>query len=259
VSVTEVSYVEARGVRTRVRRAGEGPPVVVLHGWGGRLESMIPIADCLHDRFLTVALDLPGFGESQMPPEAWGSEEYAQHVAAVLESMGIARAHFVGHSFGAKASLCLAAARPDMVDKLVVAGSPGLRASPSLEARIKRVVSRTARSVGRLGAPGRALRDSIYRRIASRDYREAGELRPILVRVVNEDLADALTKIASPTLLVWGVGDHDVPVTMARRMEKLIPDAGLVTLEGAGHFSYLDQPARFCRIVRHFFLGEEAR
>jgi pimeloyl-ACP methyl ester carboxylesterase len=259
VSVTEVSYVDAQGIHTRVRRAGEGSPVVVLHGWGGRLESMVPVADCLHDRFLTVALDLPGFGESQMPPEVWGSEEYARHVAAVLDSIGIARAHCVGHSFGAKAALCLAAARPDMVDKLVVVASPGLRTPPSLEARIKRTMSRGARSVGRLGAPGRALRDAMYRRVASRDYRDAGELRPILVRVVNEDLADVLTKIASPTLLVWGADDEDVPVAVARRMERLIPDAGLVTLEGAGHFCYLDQPARFCRIVRHFFLGEEAR
>ncbi len=220
---------------------------------------MIPVADCLQDRFRTVALDLPGFGESQLPPEVWGSEEYAEHIAAVLSSVGVDRAHFVGHSFGAKTSLCLAAARPDMVDKLVVAGSPGLRIPPSFEARIKRTASRAARLFGRLGAPGQALRDAIYRRVASRDYREAGELRPILVRVVNEDLAGALTTITSPTLLVWGVDDDAVPVAVAQRMEKLIPDAGLVVLEGAGHFCYLDQPVAFCRIVRHFFIGEESR
>jgi len=259
VSVKDVSYVEARGVRTRVRQVGEGTPVVVLHGWGGRIESMTPVADCLQDRFRTVAIDLPGFGESQSPPEAWGSGEYAEHVAAVLESLGLTRAHFVGHSFGAKTSLCLATARPEMVDKLVVAGSPGLRIPPSFKAQIKQSASRAARLFGRLGAPGRSLRDAIYRRVASQDYREAGELRPILVRVVNEDLTEILGAIASPTLLVWGVADEVVPLAVARRMEKLIPDAGLVVLEGAGHFCYLDQPVRFCRIVRHFLIGEGPR
>lgn len=232
---------------------GQGHPVVVLHGWGGRIESMAPVIECLAPGFRVVAPDLPGFGESPGPAEAWGTPEYAGFVRSLLDRRGIAAAHFVGHSFGAKTSLYLAATETDLVSKLVLAGSSGLRSAPSGRARIKRAVSRGARVAGELGAPGRALRDAIYRRVASQDYRDAGELRPVLVRVVNEDLASLLPRIKAPTLLVWGDKDDAVPLAHARTMERLIPDAGLVIIEGAGHFTYLDDPARFCRIVRHFF------
>jgi pimeloyl-ACP methyl ester carboxylesterase len=121
-----------------------------------------------------------------------------------------------------------------------------------VKARAKRVVSRTARFAGRLGPPGRALRQAVYDRIASSDYKDAGDLRPILVKVVNEDIAPLLPRITSPTLLIWGSKDDAVPLAHARRMETLIPDAGLVIFEGAGHFAYLDEADRFCTVVRHF-------
>jgi pimeloyl-ACP methyl ester carboxylesterase len=75
------------------------------------------------------------------------------------------------------------------------------------------------------------------------------------VKVVNEDIAHLLGRVRVPTLLVWGSEDDAVPVAHARRMERLIPDAGLVVFEGAGHFAYLDHADRFCRIAKHFFGG----
>jgi pimeloyl-ACP methyl ester carboxylesterase len=244
--------VDVGGQRTRVLETGDGPPVVVLHGWGGRIESMNPVIGCLSGHFRVVALDLPGFGESPPPTGGWGTPDYAAYVRDVVGETGVARAHFLGHSFGAKTSLYLAATHPDLVEKLVLAGSPGLRGSPSPAVRAKRLVSKGARVAGRLGPVGRVLRDALYDRIASKDYKEAGALRSILVNVVNEDLSHLLPRVASPTLLVWGTGDDAVPVTHARIMERLIPDAGLVLLEGAGHFAYLEDPQRFCRVVRHF-------
>jgi pimeloyl-ACP methyl ester carboxylesterase len=77
-------------------------------------------------------------------------------------------------------------------------------------------------------------------------------MRPTLVKLVNADLRPYMPAIAVPTLLVWGSEDTDTPLSAAREMERLIPDAGLVVLEGAGHYSYLDQPDRFARIVSHF-------
>ncbi len=245
--------VDAAGQRTRIVEAGSGFPVVVLHGWGGRIESMAPVIDCLARSFRVVALDLPGFGEAPPPPSAWGTPEYAEFVAGHVRSAGIERAHWVGHSFGAKASLYLAATAPALVEKLVLVGSPGLRTAVSLRARLKRAASKGARAAAALGPPGRALKAAVYRRIASQDYNNAGELRPVLVRVVNEDLSELLPRVAAPTLLVWGGKDDAVPVAHARAMERAIPDAGLVLFEDAGHFAYLDEPDRFCRVVTHFF------
>jgi pimeloyl-ACP methyl ester carboxylesterase len=213
---------------------------------------MAPVIDCLTDSFRVVAIDLPGFGQSPVPAGVWGTADYAAFVRDVLGSLGIERAHFVGHSFGAKTSLYLAATYGAVVEKLVLVGASGLRAAPSTRARVKRGASRTARAVGKLGPPGRVLRNAAYRRLASQDYRDAGAMRPILVKVVNEDLAGLLPTITSSTLLVWGSDDDAVPLTHARKMESAIPDAGLVVFEGAGHFAYLDDPQRFCRVIRHF-------
>lgn len=147
----------------------------------------------------------------------------------------------------------LAAIHKDVVDKMVLVGSPGLRSAPSMKVRVKRAASRFARGVGVLGRAGESLRRSINARIASQDYRDAGPLRSILVRVVQEDLGHLMPEVKASTLLVWGTEDDAVPVDQARRMEALIPDAGLVLFEGAGHFAYLDEQQRFCQIVRHFF------
>ena len=246
------SFLEIGGCKTRLLEAGTGAPVVVLHGWGGRIESMAPILSCLSSAFRVIAIDLPGFGDSSLPLDAWGTPEYARHVSGLLDELAIDRADFVGHSFGAKIALYLAAWRPPYVGKLVLQGSSGLRTPPSMQVRVKRIASRGGRVVGRLGPSGERLKRSLYARIASRDYEDAGPLRPILVKVVNEDLAPMLSSVRSSTLLVWGTDDDSVPLAHGRRMEALIPDAGLIPFEGAGHFAYLEEPERFCRITRHF-------
>ncbi|MDQ4143039.1 MAG: alpha/beta hydrolase [Actinomycetota bacterium] len=244
---------EVRGHAVRVLRRGTGHPVVVLHGWGGRIESMWPAINCLGSGLDVVAIDLPGFGESPTPQGVWGTADYAQFVVDVLEELQIEKAHFLGHSFGAKTSLYVAATQDRFVDKLVVVGSSGLTSPPSAKVRAKRVVSKTARAAGKLGAPGERVRKAVYKRIASQDYRDAGPMRPIMVKVVNEDIGYLLNRVRASTLLVWGSEDDAVPLAHARTMESLIPDAGLVVFEGAGHFAYLDDPDRFCAVVRHFF------
>ncbi|MDQ4096053.1 MAG: alpha/beta fold hydrolase [Actinomycetota bacterium] len=241
------------GHDVRVLRSGGGEPVLVLHGWGGRIESMAPVVNCLRPHMEVIALDLPGFGESPAPRGVWGTADYAQFVADVLSDLGIERAHFVGHSFGAKTSLYLAATQAAAVDKLVIVGSSGLTSPPSAKVRAKRAVSKVARAAGKLGGPGQKLRDAVYDRIASQDYKDAGPMRPIMVKVVNEDIGYLLHRVRSSTLLVWGSEDDAVPLAHARAMESLIPDSGLVVFEGAGHFAYLDEPDRFCRVVKHFF------
>jgi pimeloyl-ACP methyl ester carboxylesterase len=235
---------------------GSGEPVVVLHGWGGRIESMRPVIECLSSSFRVLAIDLPGFGESPLPSGVWGTADYAAFVRDVLRERGIDRAHFVGHSYGAKTSLYLAATDPSLVGKLVLQGSSGLRTPPSLKARAKRAVSKGARAVGTLGGGGRRIRDAVYKRIQSEDYRDAGPLRPILVKVVNEDLSNLLPRVQASTLLIWGSEDEAAPLQHGRTMEQRIPDAGLVVFEGAGHFAYLDDPDRFCVVVRHFLGGQ---
>src|SRR5690606_23109753 len=97
--------------------------------------------------------------------------------------------------------------------------------------------------------------EKFYKKFGSTDYREAdGIMRRILVKVVNENLKPILGEIKAPTLLIWGDKDTATPLYMGKIMEREIPDSGLVVLEGAGHYSYLDDFNRFAIIIRTFLL-----
>jgi len=171
----------------------------------------------------------------------------------VMDLLELVKPHVIAHSFGGQVAITLAATRPDRVGKLILVGSAGVRTRRTPAVRLKRSAARVGKWLAAHGGwLGEKVRDSIYRRVQSQDYAGAGPLRATLVKVVNEDLRALLPRIQSPTLLVWGEHDRDVPLSAAQMMAELIPDAHLVVLENAGHFSYLDQFGRFRLIVGRF-------
>lgn len=99
------------------------------------------------------------------------------------------------------------------------------------------------------------LQEQYYQRFASEDYLSAGPLRETFLRVIEQDLSDYAARIQAPTVLVWGDHDQDTPLWQGRRLEQIIPDAGLIVFQGAGHFSYLERLEDFVRITRHFLIN----
>jgi pimeloyl-ACP methyl ester carboxylesterase len=248
-------FLDLSGVRVYFEAAGSGRPVVLLHGWGARAAAMRPIFEALEADHAVYALDFPGFGQSARPPAPWGVGDYCRVVVELLDREAVGPASFVGHSFGGRVGIKLATERPELVDKLVLVDAAGIRHSPGVGRALLAPALRGGKALlGALPALGlRERAENLARaRLGSDDYRMAGPLRETFVRVVGEDLRPLLPRIQAPTLLVWGDRDEDTPLADARVMEKEIPDAGLVVLKGAGHFSYLDRPADFARIVRTF-------
>ncbi|HEX5307546.1 MAG TPA: alpha/beta hydrolase [Solirubrobacteraceae bacterium] len=250
----DTQTLQIQGLRARHLVRGEGDhPVLVLHGWGASIEAAYPIVAGLAATTRVYALDLPGFGETAMPPSPWGVEDYQAFVVAYMDALKIERATIVGHSNGGRIAIRMAATEPERVSKLVLVDAAGIRPKRTLRWYRRVGMAKVGKhAAARLGRPGERLRDALLAKAASADYAAAGELRPTLVKLVNSDLREYMPRIRASTLLVWGAEDADTPVAMAKEMERLIPDAGLVVLEGAGHFSYADQPARFARIVSHF-------
>jgi pimeloyl-ACP methyl ester carboxylesterase len=200
--------------------------------------------------------------------------EYTAWLVALLDELGIERAHFVGHSFGGRVGIVLANEHPERVAKLVLTDSAGIRPRRTLAYYLKvysykllRVLAQRPSSTsdssssppslplsGLIPKPVREWAAAQVAKRGSADYQQAsGTVRQSLVRVVNEDLRGLLPHIAAPTLLIWGENDADTPLSDGKMMERLIPDAGLVVFEGAGHYAYLEQPVRFCRIIETFF------
>jgi pimeloyl-ACP methyl ester carboxylesterase len=238
-------YLTAGGVRVRYVSVGRGKPLLLLHGWGTSLDTFGAMIEDLKRQFRITAFDFPGHGDSDMPPLTWTVDAFVGLTMGVMAELGIERASVLGHSFGGRVAIKLAAAHPEMVDRLVLVDSAGVPPPQTIKRRLKRVASKSANTIGRLGRPGQAVRRAVVRRIASPDYKAAGPLRDTFLAIVREDLRPALTLIKAPTLLVWGESDDDTTLADASTMERLIPGARLLVLKNAGHFSYLDQYGRF--------------
>ncbi len=235
---------------------GEAAPwVLALHGWA---RTHADFAGVLGSRnglpeLDGVALDLPGFGSTPPPPAAWGSAEYADLVAEVLGSMG-EKAVVLGHSFGGRVAIELAARHGERLAGLVLTGVPIFRPEG---ARTRTAPSyRVLRRLARLGLLGEERLERARRHHGSRDYREAtGVLRAVLVRVLSERYEDALARIACPVTLVWGELDRVAPVEVARRAASLIGAPEVVVVPGTGHLLPTESPGA----LREALLATRAR
>jgi pimeloyl-ACP methyl ester carboxylesterase len=245
---------EVLGIQTRYRQAGFGADVLVLHGWGARIESVAPIVTGLSRVARVTAVDLPGFGETAGPPEPWGVGEYAQWVLALIDQLELGSVGIVGHSFGGRIAIHIGANQPERVTRLLLVDAAGVRPKRTARYYAKVYSAKTVKHLApHLGPVGRRMQQRIAARVASSDYASAGSLRPTFVKVVNEDLSSLLPQIKAPTLLIWGENDDSTPVSDGRKMERLIDDAALIVFEGAGHYAYLDDQPRFNAIAANFF------
>jgi pimeloyl-ACP methyl ester carboxylesterase len=255
----QIGAQKVRYVRRRAAETAPGDlPIVILHGWGAHIEAVGPILGALDGASDLIALDLPGFGESDAPDRAWDADAYARFMIHFLDELAIERAHLIGHSHGGRVSIVLAADEPERVGRLLLVDSAGIPPKRGWRYRWRVAVAKLGRLVGKIGGPlGRRLQERMRARVASRDYLEASEtMRETFRAVIATDLGDRLPRIRASTLIVWGERDDNTPVWMGERMEELIPDAGLVVLEGAGHYSYADAPGQFRAVARRFLLEQ---
>lgn len=239
--------------------SGQGKAVVILQGWGTSLDMYDPIANSINSHYKVIQLDFPGFGHSDEPREAWEVNDYANFVLKFLDKINIKEASFIGHSYGGRVIIKLAS-RKDLsikIDKIVLIDSAGILPKRSIKQKAKirtyKIVKKLANSKLLQAFFSEAI-DNWKSKQGSADYRNASPLmRQCLVKAVNEDLTDHLDKIRVDTLLIWGDQDTATPISDAHIMEKAIPKAGLVVLKGAGHFSFIDQPYIFDKVMKSYF------
>ena len=257
---------EISGAKVDITIKGDtGRGLLLLHGWMCSAQMMAFIQDAFADRMRTVAVDFPGHGKegkAAPPPEPWGVQDYAEMTAALIRELDLAPCDIIAHSFGCRVAIVLAAEHPELVGHMILTGAAGLR-KPIDEAQKRR---QSAYKTLRAAVDGiekahlfqrqiPAWREALVQRYGSEDYKQlTPEMRQTFNRVVTQDLSDYLPRIKASTLLYWGAKDTETPLWMGQRMEKEIPDAGLVVEEGVGHFAYLEKQAAFLRIASYFLL-----
>jgi len=252
---------EHNGQTLYYERQGAGKPLLLLHGWGGKIESWLPVKRDFSQTREVIALDFPGFGRSPEPQIPWSVTEYMELTAAFIRQLGIEGADVVAHSFGGRVAILMAATYPELAGKLVLTGAAGLIPKPNHKRRARTTLYKALKGVVE-SAPARAicgeknvqaLRERLIQKFGSADYRAlTPTMRPTFNRIIHQDLRPWLPQIQSSALLIWGAKDDQTPLWMGRVMEVEIPDAGLVVFEDAGHFAYLDRYADFRTIVRKF-------
>ena len=265
--------VDAGGIRTNYLESGSGGPTVVLvHGSGPGVTAYANWRGVLPELgkdFRCVAPDMVGFGYSERPSDAkYGLDTWADQTLAVMDALGIEKAHLVGNSFGGAISLRLATRHPDRVDKMVLMGSMGVpfTITPGLEniwgyrgtlehmrvvmdffAYDKSLTSSDLAQARFEGATQPGFQESF-----SAMFPEPRQRWVEAMAVSDEEIR----ALPHRTLVVHGREDQVIPVANSYRLVELLDNADLSVFSHCGHWSMIERRDDFNRQVRHFFLGD---
>lgn len=245
-------YFEHRGIKVYYELTGSAErTLLLLHGWGCSHSIFDAFIADLSATHRVVAIDFPGFGLSDEPNEVWGVEDYTLMLEKMCEGIGIENPDIVCHSFGGRVAILFASR--NRVRKMIFADAAGIKPKRGVKYYAKVYSYKLAKFfMLRLRlAPGRF--EAMRQKRGSADYRNASDkMKAILSKTVGQDLRKYLPSIKASVLLFWGENDTATPLSDAKLMEKLIPDAGLVVVKGGSHFSFLDAPALFRSMIQTF-------
>jgi 2-hydroxy-6-oxonona-2,4-dienedioate hydrolase len=263
--------VDAGGIGTRVVEAGDGPPLVLLHGTGGHVEAFARNIDRLSRHFRVIAYDMVGHGFSDRPDHPYTLDVYDAHLLALLDALGVDRAHLSGESLGGWVAAWFAAAHPDRVDRLVLVVPGNVTAKPETmqtirETTLRAVVEASPETVRQrlewLFAPATrhlvtdelvAVRLAIYRRPgAERAMRNVLVLQDPDVRARYGWHADWCGRIRAPTLIIWTSDDPTGTLDEGELLRRWIGDSRLVLIDGAGHWPQWERPEEYARHHEEF-------
>jgi pimeloyl-ACP methyl ester carboxylesterase len=222
--------------------------LVFLHGWGSEASHLRNIFG-KYSNF--VAVDLPGFGKSELPKSAWSMVDYANFLKVFLNKLEIKNPILIGHSFGGSIIIKYLSKKNDTRKAILVSPS-GVRKK---EARvfIWKILAKIANVIILLPGLNKfkdAWRRKFYKAIDSEDYIEAGKLTESYKKIIREDLKEDMGKINTETILIWGESDKATPLEQGMTIQKLIKNSRLYVIKNAGHFSFIDQPEEFNKIFQ---------
>jgi pimeloyl-ACP methyl ester carboxylesterase len=230
---------------------GEGSKhVLVLHGWGSKISSwnrFFELAD--KSNFTYYFVEMPGFGDSPNPPAEWGVDDYKEFIQSFIKSQQESIQYLLVHSFGGRVAIKLLN-EPHGFLKAIFVGAAGVKPRLPFHKRLVKKISPIFKSI----AKSNFIKRILYKLLGATDYANAqGTMKGTFIKVIDEDLTGLLPNINIPIQLVWGKRDSYTPLSMAKKMNQLIPDSKLIILKGARHGVHMQTPQKLASITSEFF------
>jgi len=245
---------------------GEGNiPIILLHGWGidsskyiETAKQLILQAKSYEVQTRIIIPDLPGFGKSDEPPQAWGIDDYMELVKKFIELslQGIDNIILIGHSFGGRIAIKFAAKYPDKVKALILTGAAGIKHPLSIKQKIFFVAAKLGKiffSLPIINKLEKTAQKVLYKAAREKDYYQTqGVMKETFKKVIAEDLTPYLEKIITPTLLLWGRNDHSTPLKDGEILHFKIQNSKFKIVAEANHSLPYQYPEKFAKIVAEF-------
>lgn len=221
------------------------PAIIFLHGWGGGFASFMGVARALASQFFCVLINANPVFEQQ---KVVSMENFAQAFKNCVEKLNLEKFSVVGHSFGGRIISKSYESLKDKIDKIVLVDVAGIKPKRSVKYRLRRA----RYSLQKLLVKLKLASSKTLEKFGSADYIALDQIhRQSFSNIVGEDLTSQYRKISVPTLIFWGRRDKETPIYMAKKLNQIITDSGLVLVDG-GHFSYLDAPQTFLAALYAF-------
>ena len=220
---------------------------LILHGWGQSSTHWNKLVSLLPNNYRYVILDLPGFGNTQHLPSNPGIKEYSDFVLSFIHKLKLKNITLLGHSFGGQIATHLVVTHPKTFKHLILL-SPSTIRQKTKKLKLKVLIYHQFKFLKKI-IP-RFLSNPLIKQISSTDYYNSSpQHRSILKKIVNQNLAPSLKKILTPTTIIWGDQDKEIPY-QGKFLAENVPQSQLIVLYGADHNPHLLKPEKLSSAIQ---------
>lgn len=253
-SIIMLMNVVVNGLMTNYQKVGNGKLIVMLHGWGDSQETFSRLTELLKDHYTVLAVDLPGFGGTQRPPEAWSLSDYSRFVAKLLEKINVKEVEaLLGHSFGGAITVNGTGKKIINAKKIILLASAGVRGKKPFRLKILKAGAKVGKIPLYLFPPNKAKKIKIFL------YKKAGSdvllfpnMRQTFAKTVKEDVRELAKNIGQPSLLIYGANDRVTTAHDGKLLAAVLRHSKLEILPGAGHFLHQEKPEQVASLIKEF-------
>jgi pimeloyl-ACP methyl ester carboxylesterase len=248
-------HIKVKDLKIEYSQLGKGDNLLLLHGWGGNIESLRGLQEILAKHYKVTNISLPGFAGSEAPKSTWSLKDYSLFLEELILTLGLKKPIVAGHSYGGKIAIKLALEFPQLISALILINASGIKPKNSLKKSIFGIGSKVAKVLGSPLPSGlkQKIKSFGYKYIVrEQDYLKSGSLRETFKKIVNEHYNEELKTINIPTLIIWSEKDTYVPVWMGVKMRELIPNSRFIMVENETHGLPLKDPTLTAELIRNY-------